>query len=89
MTVCLAESPETLVQNLAETQPTWMTAVPRFYEKIWPGVESLPARARAATLHKIFGPRLRQLTSGGAPLPRHLAEGFRRRRVCPCTRVTG
>ncbi len=76
MTVCLAESPDTLVLNLAETQPTWMTAVPRFYEKVWATVEALPAAARAATLHRIFGPRLRYLTSGGAPLPKHLAEGF-------------
>ena len=76
VTVCLADSPESLLLNLAEVQPTWMTAVPRFYEKVWASVEAIPAEARAATLHKIFGPRLRQLTSGGAPLPKHLAEGF-------------
>jgi long-chain acyl-CoA synthetase len=76
VTICLAESPETLVLNLAETRPTWMTAVPRFYEKVWAGVETLPPEARAATLHKIFGPQIRHLASGGAPLPRHLAEGF-------------
>ncbi len=74
--VALAESVDTLVVNLAEVQPTWMTAVPRFYEKVWTLVESLPAEARSATLHRIFGPRLRHLSSGGAPLPRHLAEGF-------------
>lgn len=76
VTVCLAESPETLVINLAETQPTWLTAVPRFYEKVWSLVESLPPDARDATLRKVFGPRIRQLTSGGAPLPAHLAAGF-------------
>ena len=75
-TVCLAESPETLVLNLAETEPTWMTAVPRFYEKVWASVESLPPDARAATLKRIFGPRIRRLSSGGAPLPKHLAEGY-------------
>jgi long-chain acyl-CoA synthetase len=72
----LAESPETLVQNLAETQPTWMTAVPRFYEKVWTNVEALPPETRDATLRRIFGPRIRRLSSGGAPLPKHLAEGF-------------
>jgi long-chain acyl-CoA synthetase len=76
VTICLGESPETLVLNLAETQPTWITAVPRFYEKVWSSVEALPPTARDATLRKIFGPRIRQLTSGGAPLPKHLAEGF-------------
>src|SRR6185437_7376264 len=76
VTVCLAESPDTLVQNIAETQPTWMTAVPRFYEKVWASVEALPPDVRSATLQRIFGPRLRHLTSGGAPLPKHLAEGY-------------
>ncbi len=76
VTICLAESPETLVLNLAEIQPSWMTAVPRFYEKVWASVEALPPETRAATLHKIFGPRMRRLSSGGAPLPKHLAEGF-------------
>ena len=70
-TICLAESIETLVANLAETQPTWMTAVPRFYEKVWASVEHLEPAARAAALRAIFGPRIRQLSSGGAPLPRH------------------
>jgi long-chain acyl-CoA synthetase len=75
-TACLAESVESLVVNLAETQPSWMTAVPRFCEKVWAAVEALAPEARAATLRAIFGPRFRQLTSGGAPLPRHICEGF-------------
>jgi long-chain acyl-CoA synthetase len=75
-TICLAQSQETLVLNIAETQPTWMTAVPRFYEKVWASVETLPAQARDAALHRIFGARIKRLSSGGAPLPKHLAEGF-------------
>lgn len=75
-TVCVAESVDTLVRNLAETRPTWMTAVPRFYEKLWASVEPLPAPQRDAALKSIFGPRIRRLSSGGAPLPKHLAESF-------------
>jgi long-chain acyl-CoA synthetase len=75
-TVALAESMDTLVVNLAETQPTWLTSVPRFYEKVWTRVESMPAEKRSATLKKIFGPRIRQLSSGGAPLPKHVCQGF-------------
>jgi long-chain acyl-CoA synthetase len=75
-TVCLAESPDTLVVNLAETQPTWLTAIPRFYEKLWANVEKLPPHTRAATLKRIFGARIRRLSSGGAALPKHVAEGF-------------
>jgi long-chain acyl-CoA synthetase len=75
-TSCLAESVDTIVQNLAETRPTWMTAVPRFYEKIWAGVAHLDPDARGSALRPLFGPRLRQLASGGAPLPRHICDGF-------------
>jgi long-chain acyl-CoA synthetase len=74
--LCLAESVNTLIENLAETQPTWMTSVPRFYEKVWASVERLPLEQRKKALHGIFGPRLRQLNSGGAPLPPHIAHGF-------------
>jgi long-chain acyl-CoA synthetase len=74
--LCLAESLATLLVNLAETQPTWMTAVPRFYEKVWASVEQLSITDRRAALHRTFGPRLRLLNSGGAPLPKHVAEGF-------------
>ena len=76
MTVCIAESVDTLVVNLAETQPSWMASVPRFYEKLWAMVGHLDPEVRSQQLHKIFGPRLRQLSSGGAPLPKHIAEGF-------------
>jgi long-chain acyl-CoA synthetase len=75
-TVALAESMDTLIINLAETWPTWLTSVPRFYEKVWTRVETLPAEQRGATLKKIFGPRIRQLSSGGAPLPKHVCRGF-------------
>ncbi len=76
MTICIAESVDTLVINLAEVQPTWMASVPRFYEKVWSSVDQLPPADQAKRLRAIFGPRLRQLSSGGAPLPRHIAEGF-------------
>lgn len=75
-TVVLADSVETLVDDLAEIKPTWLTAVPRFYEKVWTGVEHLSPDVRRAELHRIFGPRMKQLSSGGAPLPRHVCEGF-------------
>jgi long-chain acyl-CoA synthetase len=75
-TVALAESMDTLVINIAETWPSWLTSVPRFYEKVWSRVESLPVDQRATALRRIFGPRIRQLSSGGAPLPRHVCEGF-------------
>lgn len=76
LTVCLAESIDTLLVNLAETQPSMMTAVPRFYEKVWAAVEQLPPEERAKRLRMIFGRRMRRLSSGGAPLPKHVCEGI-------------
>lgn len=76
LTLCLSASINTLVQNLAEVQPTWLTSVPRFYEKIWDAVATLPQADRERDLRAIFGPRMKQLTSGGAPLPRHVCQGF-------------
>jgi long-chain acyl-CoA synthetase len=76
-TLCLAESVDTLIAQLAEIQPTHMASVPRFYEKVWASVAPLDKAARAAALHRMFGPRIRHISSGGAPLPRHIGEGFR------------
>lgn len=75
-TLCLAESLETLVANIAETGPTHMSCVPRFYEKLWSSVERFERDERAARLGRLFGPRMRRLSSGGAPLPKHVARGF-------------
>ncbi len=76
ITVALAAGIDTLIDDLDTIKPTWLTAVPRFYEKIWAGVEALDPDTRANRLKTIFGPRIRQLNSGGAPLPRHVCDGF-------------
>ena len=76
ITVALAGSIDTLLDDLSDLSPTWLTAVPRFYEKVWTAVENLDEQQRASDLRTIFGPRLRQLNSGGAPLPRHVCDGF-------------
>jgi long-chain acyl-CoA synthetase len=74
--VCLAESAETLVENLAEIQPTHMAAVPRFYEKVLTAVSSPDAEKTRSRLRAIFGPRIFWLSAGGAPLPPAIAEVF-------------
>ena len=76
VTLCLAESAETVVQNLAEIQPTHLSAVPRFYEKVLAAVAGLPPEDRSRRLRGIFGPRIDFLNSGGAPLPPAVARAF-------------
>jgi long-chain acyl-CoA synthetase len=76
LTVVLAESVDTLMDNIKQVQPTWLTAVPRVYEKVWNAVGTLDLETRTSALGTIFGARVKQLTSGGAPLPRYIAEGF-------------
>jgi long-chain acyl-CoA synthetase len=77
VTLCLAESAETLVQNLAETQPTHMSSVPRFYEKVLAAVCGPNAEESRRRLRGVFGRRLDWLSSGGAPLPLAVAQAFR------------
>lgn len=74
--IYLAESIDTLPRNLVETQPSAMSAVPRFYEKVWGMLEALPEDMRNAKLRQLFGMRIDRLSAGGAPLPKHIAEGF-------------
>ncbi len=76
VTVALAESVETLLDNLKRVQPTWLTSVPRVYEKIWNSLATLAPDDRISALRSIFGEQIKQLSSGGAPLPKFIAEGF-------------
>jgi len=74
--LCLAESAETLVQNLAEIQPTHMCSVPRFYEKALAATAGPDAQESQRRLRGLFGPRLAWLSSGGAPLPPAVAKAY-------------
>jgi long-chain acyl-CoA synthetase len=76
-TLCLAESMETILADFRAVGATRMNSVPRFYDKVWASVEHLQPEDRARKLKAAFGPTLRALTSGGAPLPHHVATGFR------------
>jgi long-chain acyl-CoA synthetase len=78
VTVCLADSPESLVQDLEEVQPTHFSCVPRFYEKLLSTLVSPDPDETARRLRRVFGPRIDWLGSGGAPLPPAVAEAYRR-----------
>jgi long-chain acyl-CoA synthetase len=75
--VCLAESAETILQNIKDVQPTHVASVPRFYEKVLTAVQADHRRTDwHSVLRRQFGSRIRHLTSGGAPLPRPIAEAY-------------
>jgi long-chain acyl-CoA synthetase len=76
VTLALAESPESVVQNLQEVQPTHISCVPRFYEKLLPMVAGPDAAVMGKRLRAIFGARMEWLGSGGAPLPFPVAQAF-------------
>ncbi len=76
-TLCLGESAETVVANLAEIQPTNMCGVPRFYEKVLAAVQHDDPKVLAQRLRALFGPRIDFLGSGGAPLPVAVARAFK------------
>ncbi len=76
-TLCLAESQETLIANLMETQPTNMNGVPRFYEKVLGAVQDKDPGIMKKKLHALFGPRIDFLGSGGAPLPLAVAQAYK------------
>jgi long-chain acyl-CoA synthetase len=77
VTLALADSPESVVQNLQELWPTHLSCVPRFYEKLLAAVAGPDPAVTAKKLRGIFGPRLEWFGSGGAPLPRPVAETYK------------
>jgi long-chain acyl-CoA synthetase len=76
ITLALAESAETVVANLDETQPTHLNAVPRLYEKVLTAVSTGDPAKTGNRLRDLFGPRLKWLGAGGAPLPVPIAEAY-------------
>ena len=76
ITLALAESAETLVENLGEVHPTHFAAVPRFYEKLLSAVATPDPEETGRRLRKVFGPRMMWMSSGGAPLPNPVAEAY-------------
>jgi long-chain acyl-CoA synthetase len=74
--LCLADSVDTLVQNLEEIQPTHMSSVPRFYEKVLNSVADPDPKKSGKKLRNIFGARVDWLGSGGAPLPLAVAQAY-------------
>jgi long-chain acyl-CoA synthetase len=77
VTMALSQSAATMMDDCREIQPTFFTSVPRLLEKAWAHLATFPPEERAAVAKRMFGDRLVHISSGGAPLPRHVAFGFK------------
>ena len=75
--VCLSESVETVVADMAEVHPTHISCVPRFYEKILASYGSPDPAVTSQRLRDLFGPRIRFLGAGGAKLPLWIEQALR------------
>src|SRR5207302_1089990 len=74
--MALAVCADTLVENIGEVEPTHISSVPRFYEKVMTAVASPDPGETGRRLRKLFGRRIDYLSSGGAPLPLPVAQAF-------------
>jgi long-chain acyl-CoA synthetase len=74
--LALAESAESVVDDLAELRPTHLSCVPRFYEKLLSAVGTPDPQETGKRLRAIFGPRMDWLGSGGAPIPAAVEEAI-------------
>ena len=86
--VALAESAETLVQNLEEVKPTHFASVPRFYEKVLTSATAADPKETGRRLRRVFGPRIDWMSSGGAPLPPAIARAYHGGRPASCCKAT-
>jgi long-chain acyl-CoA synthetase len=77
VTMALAQSATTVMDDMREIQPSYFTTVPRLLEKAWAHLASFPPEERAAEARRMFGHRLEHISSGGAPLPAHVATGLK------------
>ncbi len=72
----LAESAETVIENVQEVQPTHLACVPRLYEKVLAACASPDPEVTRKRLRGAFGSRIYWLSSGGAPLPKPIAQVY-------------
>ena len=75
-TLCVCAELDEIGEDLEVLKPTVLTAVPRYFEKVWSAFQPLDQTERNEALREYFGPRMRWLTSGGAPLSGQIAEAF-------------
>jgi long-chain acyl-CoA synthetase len=74
--LAIAESRETVIADAALVQPTFMSGVPYFYDRVRRGLEEKGVAHHPGVLRHVLGGRIEQCCSGGAALPEHLFDYF-------------
>ena len=80
-TLAIAESREQIVANCQELRPTLLNGVPYFFDKLLRALTEAGVAEEPGSLLALFGGRMRICCTGGAALPRHVAEWFGRQNV--------
>jgi len=74
--IALAESPDTLFQNLQEVRPHYMSAVPRIHQKLAALARPAFEAGNREALRTLYGGRIKWVSSGGAALPPDIARFY-------------
>lgn len=76
--LALAQSRDTVLANCREIQPTVISGVPYFYDRIY---RQLPDGSQPGDLRNLLGGKVRECCSGGAPLADEVFDFFVQRGV--------
>lgn len=79
--LALAESRETVVADCGAVQPTHISGVPYFYDKVYRGLVDAGMADEPGVVCQLLGGRLRMCASGGAALPGHLFDFYEKQRT--------
>lgn len=74
--LALAESVDTIVQNLQEVRPHYFSAVPRIHQKLMAATRPAFEAGDRDALKKLLGGRVEYVSSGGAALPPEIARYY-------------
>ncbi len=78
MELALAESRDTIIADCHAVRPTFINAVPYFYDKIARHIRESGQTDVPGAIRDLLGGRMRLCCAGGAALPNHVAEFFNR-----------
>ena len=74
--LALTASRDTFFDDCAAVRPTYLNAVPYFFDKCFRQLDQPGRAAERGSLRRLLGGRVRSCLCGGAPLPRHVYRFF-------------